>query len=52
MVHEVRREEGLEPWPRPFDLVVEFSEDDVVDLWFDGLDRLSEAEYCWCMSTD
>lgn len=44
MVHEVRREDSFESWPRPFDLdlVVEFS-DEEADLWFVGWGRFSEA---------
>ena len=42
MVHDVRLDEGFEPWPRLFDLLVEFS-DEVVDCWRSGLERCSET---------
>ena len=48
MVHEVRREEGLEPWPRLLDLLVEFSEE-VVDCWRSGLERCSDTGRRWSM---
>lgn len=47
MVHEVRREEGLE-WPRLLDLLVEFSEE-VVDCWRSGLERCSDTGRRWSM---
>lgn len=49
MVHEVRRDEGLEPWPpRLLDRLVEFS-DDVVDCWRSGRERCSDTGRRWSM---
>lgn len=45
MVQEVRREEGLEVW-RPLERVVEVSDDEVFDLWWEGLDRFSDSGRC------
>jgi hypothetical protein len=42
MVQDVRREEGFE-WPRLFDLLVEFSDDEVEDCWRNGRERCSDT---------
>jgi hypothetical protein len=40
----VRRDEGFEPWPRLFDLLVEFSDDEVVDCCrWNGRERCSDT---------
>ena len=41
-MQEVRREDGFEPWPRLFDLEVDFPEDEVVDLRLEGRGRVSD----------
>jgi hypothetical protein len=43
IVQEVRRDEGLEPWPRFLERDVDVSEDEVFDLSLDGLDRFSDS---------
>jgi hypothetical protein len=42
-VQEVRRDEGLEPWPRFLERDVDVSDDEVFDLSLDGLDRFSDS---------
>jgi hypothetical protein len=45
-VQEVRRDEGFEPWPRPLERVVDVSDDEVLDLWWDGRDLFSDSGRC------